>query len=534
MKNQLFKLISSLIIISINFLYSQIPTELNHPSNVIAKRLAAHGSLQLEYFGKNSISSVDLDKVLIDNNNEIIIRSLWDIKTPKKDTLKISNANKNKYSQFYKKLFENDLKVKKEYLFQLISDSTSIWMSFRENIVSQPNQNIKEIQFLDEFTFNGIINDNIYLSSKFSMFRHSGDRIWISDDYKNEWTKYFPDINMIFWYKNYTSLYYRSGFVDIELSNNPFSWGWSSGNSPLLSAKAIPFNRISLYKKFGNYNFEYFHGTILDKSISEIHSDNSKPEKFIAGHRVRYKLNNNLNFSISELVIYGNRSPELGYLNPISFFWAQEHNLGDLDNILFAFDFGYRAFPGLILYNTLILDELSWQDLFSDWWGNKYSYQLGIFLSSKNMKLPDLRIEYTATRPWTYTHPDFSYSHRQVPLGASYGPSSISLRAESFYLPSPKLMAHFSYESALKGIGSGSDIFDNYDNRDKKYDRKTEFLLEESYSANVLEANIYYFISNIIKFKSTFRVSQTDNLFSISGHQKEINKKFIIGLDLIW
>ena len=26
--------------------------------------------------------------------------------------------------------------------------------------------------------------------------------------------------------------------------------------------------------------------------------------------------------------------------------------------------------------------ELSWQDLFSDWWGNKYSYQFGMFLSS--------------------------------------------------------------------------------------------------------------------------------------------------------
>ena len=83
-------------------------------------------------------------------------------------------------------------------------------------------------------------------------------------------------------------------------------------------------------------------------------------------------------------------------------------------------------FPGVIIYNTLVLDELSWKDLFSDWWGNKYSYQFGMFLSPLNMKLLDLRLEYTATRPWTFTHPDFSFSNRNVTIGAVNGPSSIS------------------------------------------------------------------------------------------------------------
>ena len=83
-------------------------------------------------------------------------------------------------------------------------------------------------------------------------------------------------------------------------------------------------------------NFEYFHGSLNYKSIDEIHTDNKKLEKFIAGHRIQYKPTDKFKFSISEIVVYGNRSPELGYLNPISFFWAQEHNLGDLDNILLS------------------------------------------------------------------------------------------------------------------------------------------------------------------------------------------------------
>ena len=109
---------------------------------------------------------------------------------------------------------------------------------------------------------------------------------------------------MTFWYTNYTSLYLKSHLLDMEFSNRPFSWGWSSGNSPILSAKAVPFNRFILYKKVGNFNFEYFHGSLLDQSINQIHLENSKIEKFIAGHRAQYILNNNLNFSIICLKSY--------------------------------------------------------------------------------------------------------------------------------------------------------------------------------------------------------------------------------------
>ena len=30
------------------------------------------------------------------------------------------------------------------------------------------------------------------------MYRHSGRHIWISNDYNNEWVKYFPAIDMNF------------------------------------------------------------------------------------------------------------------------------------------------------------------------------------------------------------------------------------------------------------------------------------------------------------------------------------------------
>ena len=309
MKNQLLKFISYLFILFGNDLFSQLPSELNHPSNIILKRLSANGLLNLDYFGKNNLSAIEIDKILKNNSSDIIIRSLWDIRPPSKDTVKIPTVNKNKFRQFYKSLTLSNLKDQKNYLYQSFFDSTSIWLSIGENISFQPDQSTTEFQFIDNITVNGIIDNKIFLSSSFSMLRHSGDHIWVSDNYKDEWTKYFPDVDMTFWYTNYTSIYLKSHILDMEFSNRPFSWGWSSGNSPILSAKAVPFNRFSLYKKVGNFNFEYFHGTLLDQSINEIHLENSKIEKFIAGHRAQIILNNNLNFSFSELVVYGNRSP---------------------------------------------------------------------------------------------------------------------------------------------------------------------------------------------------------------------------------
>ena len=107
------------------------------------------------------------------------------------------------------------------------------------------------------------------------------------------------------------------------MSNRPFSWGWSSGKFPFNIRKCHCLQPFLLLKNSEKFNLEYFHGSLNDKSIDEIHTDNKKLEKFIAGHRVQCKPKDNFKFSISEIVVYGNRSPELGYLNPISFLWLK-------------------------------------------------------------------------------------------------------------------------------------------------------------------------------------------------------------------
>ena len=534
MKQQFSKLIF-LSIIHLNiFVFSQIPIELNHPSSVILKRLSARGEISLNYFGNNSISSIDADQILKKNDNKNYSKSLLNIRLPYKKASLDSIKQKSSIPNFYSKIFKSNLDIENEYFYQSITDTTLIWIKLREVLLSQSQKNQQNFQYLDEISFNGVFNNQLYISSTFSMFRHNGDQISILNNYRNEWIKYFPEIDMTFWYLNNTSLYLKNPIANVEIANNPFSWGWSSGNSPILSAKATPFNHLRLYKNLGKFNFEYFHGSLLNKTIDEIHNENIKKEKFLSGHRVRYEINNNLHASISELVIYGNRSPELSYMNPISLFWAQEHNLGDLDNILIAADLGYRFVPGCVLYNTLLFDELSWKDIYKDWWGNKFSYQFGIFLASKNISLPDLRIEYTATRPWTYTHPDFSYSHRDQSLGASDGPASKTLLIESFYLPSSKIVFYSAFEHVQKGIGTGSRLFDNYDERNKNNDWDTDFLLKDKTHAYKFEFDLQYLLSINISFRTTIIVTSDEYVSNNSEKLKESGTTFIAGLNFNW
>ena len=518
---------------------SQIPIKKNHPSQILIKRYSALGDIPLEYFGKNDLGLMESNNYLKHNDNDIVKFHAWDIQIPTTDTNATTSRMKHKLQYLAKGITTINYDKPKEFIYQSVSGDAIMWINWREKIISDPfsnrnNAKKKDFQFLDEFLLKSVFNKNIFISSRFSMYRHSGRHIWISNDYNNEWVKYFPAIDMNFWYTNQTSFYIKNRLLDIEIANNPFSWGWSSGKSPIIAADAIPFNRISIYKNIGSMSLEYFHGSLLATSITDIHSANRKEEKYIAGHRAKIKFNNNFHVSLSELVVYGKRAPEIGYLNPASFFWAKEHNLGDLDNILIALDFGYRIKRGAIFYSTFVIDELSWQDIMSDWWGNKYSYQIGLFLTSSNMSLPDLRLEYNVTRPWTYTHPDFSYTHREQVLGSPYGPSSKAIRIESFYFPKPKIIIESSFEHVLKGLGNGASELDNYDTRNEDFDWNTKFFLENKQKFSELNISLHYILSNLLRLRSTISISETFNPYLYSESQRYREDEFILGLDFQW
>ena len=133
MKKVITKIVFFIFFLNKSILNSQIPTELNHLSNIIAKRLAARAEIDLNYFDQNHISSVDLNKLFGNKNEALIMRSIWDINTPNQDTSELFSKKKNQLFSHFDFLKNKNLNIKKDYLLKLSLDSTghyfNVWLN---------------------------------------------------------------------------------------------------------------------------------------------------------------------------------------------------------------------------------------------------------------------------------------------------------------------------------------------------------------------------------------------------------------------
>ena len=110
---------------------SQLPIEVNHPSQILIKRYSALADISLEYFGNNSISAIEANNYLKTSDSDIIKFHKWNIQLPNNDTNKINTNIKHKINYFIKGLTEIDFNKPKEFLYQSISESASMWISWR-------------------------------------------------------------------------------------------------------------------------------------------------------------------------------------------------------------------------------------------------------------------------------------------------------------------------------------------------------------------------------------------------------------------
>ena len=95
MRKVITKIVYFIFFLNTSTLHGQIPTELNHLSNIVAKRLAVRGEIDLKYFDQNHISSVDLNKLFGNKNEALIMRSIWDINIPNQDTSELFSKKNN-------------------------------------------------------------------------------------------------------------------------------------------------------------------------------------------------------------------------------------------------------------------------------------------------------------------------------------------------------------------------------------------------------------------------------------------------------
>ncbi len=253
-----------------------------------------------------------------------------------------------------------------------------------------------------------------------------------------------------------------------------------------------------------------------------MHKRNINPNKYIAAHRGEIDLTNNFTISITELAIYGNRNIDLDYLNPVHWYWSVEHNTGDRDNILIGIDYSWRIKPNIRFYQTMLLDEVTWSKIFKPWWGNKFIFQSGLhFVPSSNPSIPDIRIEYTLSRPWIYSHKDAinTFSSANQPLGYPFGPSSDLISISRNFYPSSNIYIKGSFNYYRKGSGLGSSLYQNYIERDPDLDNDTPLLLKPITYNRIITLMIEYKFSRYINAQFNFN--------SISKDDKQMQLKII-------
>jgi hypothetical protein len=231
-------------------------------------------------------------------------------------------------------------------------------------------------------------------------------------------------IDITFGYdKNFIGNGYRSLFLS-EFSNNALFLK--------LNTRIWKFNYQNLFMELVNSH----------RKPADVYLD----KKYAAMHHLDLAVTKWLNIGLFEGIVFGRPNHfEFGYLNPVIFYRSIEQQNGSFDNAIAGLDAKANLAKHVQLYGQFLLDELRVGELGSDWWGNKYGFQLGAkYIDAFGIPNLDLQGEWNRVRPFTYSHTDSiaNYTHNNQPLAHPLGASFNEMIGVVRYQPTTRLLLH--------------------------------------------------------------------------------------------
>lgn len=377
-------------------------------------------------------------------------------------------------------------------------DNTSGWISWSETFRVQYNGEGTRGYHTDHLEISGS-KGRIDFTTQYTFYRvtRNDEFAELPDTYKEGYLLDRDYMKWINWGYPTSSLTYTHPDFTLGMHRQPIYWGYSSTNSPILSNNVNPLPYIEWTTQMPHLRFKFIHARLSPNE--EVRDDTTNIPRNLSAHRVEFDLGSRFEFAFNEMVIYAHRDFELGYLNPVNFLFAEEQVQGDLDNKLMAIDFKWHVLPGLTSYGTWFFDELDFWKLFSGWWGNKFVFQLGATYYPR-ANLPSLNIEYTAARPWTYSHidPINSYSSAGRILGLKNGPNTQDLRIRSAWQAGPRLNLAGEFSLLQRGDDPGSDILNSYSERGNFEDEDSDFITGSILSSTMTHFRAQYYLNSTI------------------------------------
>ena len=293
----------------------------------------------------------------------------------------------------------------------------------------------------------GKFMDKVGYSMRFEQAREQGSRTYYLRDDVFERRIEVPQLKgeVVDFHEGMASLDFSLPFFEVELGKGEAAWGPAPEDNLGLSRNAPSFDMLRLRARFGAFKLVSIAGSlrpcpargdspICSGTVDSLasYTVNGLPRrlerrKFLAAHRVEVELARWIDLGFQEVVVYGDRGPEIAYLNPVMFYWAAQSYLGDKDNVMMGMDVDIHPGNGMRLYLAYVVDDLKKLRIFSNDYANKFSLQAGLlWVDPFGLGDSEMRAEYVRIEPWIYTHkfPINTFRHFDAPLGHALGPNS--------------------------------------------------------------------------------------------------------------
>ncbi|MDP8207717.1 MAG: capsule assembly Wzi family protein [Candidatus Electryonea clarkiae] len=230
--------------------------------------------------------------------------------------------------------------------------------------------------------------------------------------------------------------------ASLFLGRDRIRWGPGRFGNLMLSGESAPFNQVKLDIELSkSIHFSSLSGSLvawpeLRETLYPVENGllrTVRRSKYLAAHRIELTPKPWMNLGIQEAVVYGERSFDLSYLNPVSVYFTEEHENGDMDNALMGSDLRlgpWILIPGQIsgmLWGEVLLDDFQFGKLGKNYYGNKSAWLSGCSFALPGGFLPvEAGYEYVKLRPYVYSHifPINVYKHWNAPLGMQMQPNS--------------------------------------------------------------------------------------------------------------
>ncbi len=290
----------------------------------------------------------------------------------------------------------------------------------------------------------------------------------------------------------------RSPWFDFEFGRDLVEWGPGFRGNLILSRNANVYDLLKLTFRYEKVKLEYFHAFL-----------NAERSKYLTAHRIELRPSTSFQFSISESVVYGERSVEPLYLNPFIPFIIAERHVGNKDNNMVSVDATWFWREKRVkFYTELLFDDFSLAKNIFGSFGNKWAALAGVYwVDPFAIKNTDFRVEAVRIQPLVYTHifQRNTYSNYNNPMGHWLGPDADDWFVELAHQPYRNWRFALSFEQRRRGQ---NDINDG----EQPADGRTTFL------GGKVERNRYYGLTGEWQLRrdwflsANYQYIQSDNL----------------------